>query len=125
MRVYQQHLSEIQALGAQLITVSPMLPDNSLSFAEKLELKFEVLSDVGNKTAREYGLVWTLPEPLREVYKGFGINIPGDNGDDSWELPVPGTYVVAKDGTVKLAFADTNHTIRLEPAAILDALRNL
>ena len=112
-------------MGAQLITVSPMLPDNSLSFAEKNELTFEVLSDVGNKTAREYGLVWTLPEPLREVYTKFGLDIPGDNGDDSWELPVPGAYVVAQDGKVKLAFADTNHTKRLEPAAILDALKGL
>ena len=102
-----------------------MLPDSSLSFAEKLELKFEVLSDVGNKTAREYGLVWTLPEPLREVYTKFGINIPGSNGDDSWELPIPGTYVIAQDGKVKLAFADTTHTKRLEPAAILDALQDL
>ena len=125
MRVYQQRLSEIQALGAQLIAVSPMRPDSSLSFAEKNELKFEVLSDAGNQAAREYGLVWTLPELLREVYTNFGLDIPGDNGDDSWELPVPGTYVVAQDGKVKLAFADTNHTHRLEPAAILDALRSL
>ena len=107
------------------MTVSPLLPDNSLTMAEKNELKFEVLSDAGNKVAREYGLVWTLPEPLREVYKGFGVDVATSNGTDSWELPIPGTYVIAKDGTVKLAFAEANYTVRLEPAAILDALNEL
>ena len=93
--------------------------------AEKNDLKFEVLSDAGNKVAREYGLVYSLPESLREVYKGFGLDIPAANGDDSWELPVPGTYVVAQDGIVKLAFADVNHTRRLEPSSILTTLQNL
>ena len=102
-----------------------MLPDNSLSFAEKLELKFETLSDVGNKVAREYGLQITLPPATVELYKKFGLDIPGANGDDSWELPVPSTYVLDKDGTVKLAFADVNHTVRLEPAAIFEALKAL
>ena len=125
MRVYQQHLEEWQGLGAQLVAVSPMLPDNSLSFAEKLELKFETLSDVGNKVAREYGLQITLPSATVELYKKFGLDIPGANGDESWELPVPGTYVLDKDGTVKLAFADVNHTVRLEPAAIFEALKAL
>ena len=125
MRVYQQHLEEWQKLGAQLVAVSPMLPDNSLSFAEKLELKFETLSDAGNKVARDYGLQITLPPDTVELYKKFGLDIPGANGDDSWELPVPGTYVLDKDGTVKLAFADVNHTVRLEPSAIEEALKAL
>ncbi len=107
------------------MAVSPLLPDNSLSVAEKNELKFEVLSDAGNQAAREYGVVWTLPETLREVYKGFGIDVAASNGADSWELPIPGTYVIAPDGTVKLAFANANHTARLEPAAILEALKAL
>ena len=102
-----------------------MLPDNSLSFAEKLELKFEVLSDAGNKVAREYGLQIQLPPDTVELYKKFGLDIPGSNGDDSWQLPVPATYVLAGDGTVKLAFADVNHTVRLEPSAIEEALRKL
>ena len=125
MRVYQQHLEEWQKLGAQLVTVSPMLPDNSLSFAEKLDLKFEVLSDVGNKVVREYGLMIQLTPMLQEFYLKFGLDVPTANGDDSWELPVPGTYVLDKDATVKLAFADVNHTVRLEPAAIEEALKGL
>jgi hypothetical protein len=52
-------------------------------------------------------------------------DLPGYNGDDAWELPMPGTFVIAPDGTARLAFVDADWTRRLEPAAILDALRGL
>ncbi len=125
MRVYQQHLERWQKLGAQLVTVSPMLPDNSLSLAEKLELKFEVLSDADNKVAREYGLVIKFTPALKELYLKFGLDVAAANGDDSWELPVPGAYVLDREGTVKLAHTEFDYTRRLEPAAITEALKAL
>ncbi|MCZ6468973.1 MAG: peroxiredoxin-like family protein, partial [Candidatus Dadabacteria bacterium] len=98
LNAYQKHLDEINDLGASLVAISPETPDNSLSTAEKNDLKFDVLSDVGNKTANQFGLVFKLPSELHEIYLKFGINIPKFNGDDSWEIPMPGTYVIDKDG---------------------------
>ena len=121
----QRTLPEIEALGAQLVTVSPQLPDNSLSTAEKLDLTFEVLSDVGNKVAREFGLVFTLPEEMRSIYQDFGIDLPAANGDESFELPMPATYVIDKSGIVRLAFVDIDYTRRLDPDDIIDALKKL
>ena len=121
----QRTLPEIEALGAQLVTVSPQLPDNSLSTAEKLDLTFKVLSDVGNKVAREFGLVFTLPEEMRSIYQDFGIDLPGANGDESFELPMPATYVIDKSGIVRLAFVDIDYTRRLDPDDIIDALKKL
>ena len=121
----QRTLPEIEALGAQLVTVSPQLPDNSLSTAEKLDLTFEVLSDVGNRVAREFGLVFTLPEEMRSIYLDFGIDLPGANGDESFELPMPATYVIDKSGIVRLAFVDIDYTRRLDPDDIIDALKKL
>jgi peroxiredoxin len=121
----QRALPEIEALGAQLVTVSPQLPDNSLSTAEKLDLTFEVLSDVGNGVAREFGLVFTLPEEMRSIYQDFGIDLPGANGDESFELPMPATYVIDKSGIVRLAFVDIDYTRRLDPEDIIDALKKL
>jgi peroxiredoxin len=121
----QRTLPEIEALGAQLVTVSPQLPDNSLSTAEKLDLTFKVLSDVGNKVAREFGLVFTLPEEMRSIYQDFGIDLPGANGDESFELPMPATYVIDKSGIVRLAFVDIDYTRRLDPEDIIDALKKL
>lgn len=119
----QLALPEIEALGAQLVTVSPELPDKSLSTAEKNDLAFEVLSDLGNKVARDFGLVFSLAEELRPIYASFGIDIPAYNGDDTFELPLPATYVIDTDGTIAHAFVDTDYTRRLEPAEIVEILK--
>jgi len=121
----QAHLPEIEALGAQLIAVSPQTPDASLSTAEKHELGFEVLSDAGNEVARRFGLIFQLPKSLREVYDGFGIDLPATNGNASYELPMPATYVLETDGTIRYAFVNPDYTKRADPDAILDAVRAL
>lgn len=125
LNAYKSRLSEIEELGASLVAISPQTPDNSLSTAEKNDLQFQVLSDVGNKTANEFGLVFTLAEELHDLYKSFGLDIPKYNGDDSWELPMPGTYVLDKDGTVKFAFANADYTKRAEPDDVISALKDL
>jgi peroxiredoxin len=123
LQAYQRHLPELRAAGASLAAISPMLPDGSLSMAEKNALELEVLSDVGNAVAREYGLVWRLPPDLREIYENvWKILLPQVNGDDSWELPIPGTFVIGPDGTVRYAFVDPDYTRRAEPADILEAV---
>ena len=131
LQVLQLALSKINELGANMVTVSPQLPD--LTLGQKLgqtsdltgqtNLEFEVLHDKGNKTARDFGLVFTLAEELRPVYAGFGIDLPVANGDDSFELPIPATYVIDRDGTILSDFVDVNHTKRLEPDLILAALK--
>jgi peroxiredoxin len=121
----QLTLPAIEAQGAQLVTVSPNLPDKSLSTAEKHALTFEVLSDVGNKVAREFGLVFTLSEELRSIFASSGIDLPAFNGDDTFELPIPATYVIDTDGTITYAFVDVDHTKRLEPADIVEILKGM
>lgn len=125
LNAYQKHLPEIEGLGASLVAISPETPDNSLSTAEKNELKFEVLSDSGNQTANQFGLVFKLPEELHELYLKFGINIPKSNGDDSWEIPMPGTYVIDKDGTVQYAYANADYTKRAEPDEVISKLKEI
>lgn len=118
-------MEEFHQRGATLILVSPAMPDQSLSMVEKENLTFDVLSDVGNAVAKEYGLVFSLEPKIREVYKGLGINVPEFNGDDSWELPVPATFVIDQSGSVVWSFVDVNHTVRAEPADIFAALDKL
>lgn len=125
LNTYNRHLGDIENLGASLVAISPQTPDNSLSTAEKNDLKFEVLSDVGNKAANEYGLVFKLDSSLHEIYTKFGLVLPKFNGDDSWEIPLPGTYVVHTDGTVKYAFADADYTKRAEPDEVIAKLEEL
>ncbi len=125
LRAFQQALPEITDLGAQLVAISPNLPDKSLSSIEKNSLNFEVLSDIGNKISRQFGLVFTLDAELRPLYKQFGVEIPTFNGDESYELPIPATYVVNSDGIITLAFVDADYTKRLEPEEVVKALRTI
>jgi peroxiredoxin len=125
LQAYQQILPEITALGAALAAVSPQAPDSSLSTVQKNELRFAVLSDVGSHVARRYGLVFRVTDALRRPMEAFGIDLGKFNADDSWELPIPATYVIARDGTVRLAFVDADYRKRLEPREILEALRAL
>ena len=125
LHAYQNILPQIQALGASLVAISPQTPDHSLSTMEKKELTFTVLSDVGNTVARQYKVVFALAEQFHTLYTSVGADLPTFDGDQSWELPMPATFIIAQDGTIRLAFVHEDHTRRLEPAALLDGLRAL
>jgi peroxiredoxin len=125
LRAYQAILPEIEALGATLLAISPQMPDTSLTTVEKKGLTFPVLSDASNSVARSYGLVFTISEAVRQSYTQVGLDLAAYNGDRSGELPMPGTFVLAPDGTIRLACVDPDFTHRLEPAAILESLRAL
>ncbi|RVT92130.1 AhpC/TSA family protein [Rhodovarius crocodyli] len=125
LRAYQAVLPRIAELGASLVAISPQQPDGSLSTAEMNALTFRVLSDVGNAAARGFGLVYALAQEIRDALTSNGKALPGINGDDSWELPVPATFVIAPDGRVSLAWLDVDYRRRLNPEAIIDALEAL
>ena len=125
LRAYQGVLPEITGLGGRLVAISPQLPDNSLDTVNRNALTFDVLSDVGNKVARQYGLVYALPEAIRSALRSNNKSLPSINGDESWELPVPATFVVASDQHVALAHIEVDYRKRLEPEALLTCLKSL
>jgi len=116
-------LDEIRALGGDMVAITPELPDEAAKMTEKHGLEFEVLSDLGNKVARQYGLVWELPDHVRAFYGRIGLDLERANGDASWELPIPGNFVVAADGTVIDQFADPDYRVRQEPSDVVEAVR--
>ena len=122
MQAYQQILPALREKGATLVAISPELPDSSRSMVDKNQLTFPVLSDVGNRVARLYGIVFRVTDALRAPMQQLGIELSTFNGDDSWELPIAATYVVARDASIRLAYVDADYRKRLEPRAILDAL---
>jgi peroxiredoxin len=125
LRAYQQALPQIQTLGASLVAISPQTPDNSLTMQEKNELTFAVLSDVGNQVARKFGLVFSIDEAVRTAHQQVGADLPAFNGNESWELPMPGTFLVDQAGIIRLAFVDPNFTRRLDPSLIIARLQEL
>jgi peroxiredoxin len=121
----QNSLPDIIAAGGQLVAISPQTPDKSIDQVSASQLTFEVLSDAGNKLAKDCGLVFTLPETLRPIYEAWQIDIPGHNGDNSFDLPIPATYIIDTDGIIRYAFADMDYTKRLEPNIIIEQLKSL
>ncbi|OJJ15351.1 alkyl hydroperoxide reductase [marine bacterium AO1-C] len=123
LRALQQLLPEFEQAGAQLVAISPQTPDNSLNTQEKNELAFEVLSDVGNQITRKFGLVFTMPIDLQNLYSDFGLDVAKHNGDSTFELPMPATYVVDKNGVIQYAFVPADYTKRAEPSDVLAAVK--
>jgi peroxiredoxin len=113
---------EIEARGASLVAISPQTVQQSGFAAEQHQLRFPVLSDAANCVARQFGLAASLPASLQEHYQRVFINLPHCNGESSWELPIPATYVLERDGTVLWRWADADFRRRAEPADILKTL---
>ena len=126
LRGFQRALPEFQQFGAQMVAISPQLPDNSLSTQEKDELTFAVLSDVGNKVARQFGIVFQIGEKLEELYRKFGHPLDLFNGPDGAQhLPVPATFLIDGKGVIRLAHVDVDYTRRLDPDDVILTLREL
>lgn len=107
------------------MAISPQAPQSSQVTVEKNGLTFKVLSDAGNSVARQFGLVFKLPQDVRELYLGLGIDLAKANNDPNWELPLPATYVIAQDRTIREALIDADYVRRMEPTDILAALRRI
>jgi len=115
-------LPEIEQAGATLVAISPQTVQQSFFMRDQHKLRFPLLSDAGNKVAREFGLTYNIPGEQKAIYQRAFVNLPFVNGDDSWELPIPATYIIDRDGMVVYASANEDYTERPEPEEILRAL---
>ena len=112
-------------MGASLVTICPQTPERNAATQQKLRLEFSVLSDHANAYARSLRLVHELPDDLRDVYRGFGVDLPESNGEDSWTLPFPTRIVVDRTGLIRDVQSDPDYTRRPEPADTVEILRSL
>ena len=124
LRTFQRELPKIEDLGATLIAISPEKPDHGIVAAEKNNLTFPVLSDFGNKVAKQFGIVFQVGEELKEFSKNvFKNDLALRNGEDSYQLPVPATFVIDTTGIIRFAHVDVDYmTGRAEPEAVVAAL---
>ena len=125
LRDLQNHLDEFDRHNGRLVAVSPQLPDNSIDTAEKLGLKFDVLSDEGAVVARSYGIAFDVQSYLSAAYAEFGHPLPAFNGSGNEVLPVPATFVVDRSRIIRYAFVDPDYTYRANPRDIAMALDSL
>lgn len=113
----------IEEAGASLVAISPQTVKQSFFMADQHRLRFPVLSDARNQVARQFRLVYRVPDEQQAIYRRAFINLPFTNGDESWELPIPATYILDRDSTVLYRCANEDYSERPEPAEILERLR--
>jgi peroxiredoxin len=114
---------QIEQAGTALIAISPQTVKQSFFMHDQHHLRFPLLSDRGNAVARQFGLTYRVPEAQEAVYRRAFINLPFVNGDDSWELPIPATFILDRDSTVLYASASEDYMERPEPEEVLSVLR--
>ncbi|SMF00045.1 Peroxiredoxin [Tistlia consotensis] len=123
LQALQAALPAFEAVGAKLLAISPQSAPNSRKSARQNGLAFPILSDAGNEVAAAFGLRFRLPDYLVELYKSLKNDLPAFNGDDSWTLPMPGRFVIDRDGTILYAEVNPDYTRRPEPEELLPAIR--
>lgn len=125
LRAYQELLPKIKALGASVLAISPQTIDASRKTALNNALSFDVLSDSGCQIARDYGIVFEIPDRLRLLYTELGHALPDYNGTEDWLLPVPATFIIDRRHHIALAHIDVDYTKRYEPADAIAILLSL
>lgn len=115
----------VERAGASLVGISPQTTKQSYFMRDQHRLRFPLLSDAGNRVARQFGLVYRVPAEQQAVYARSFTNLPFINGDDSWELPIPATYILRRDARVMYASAHPDYTVRPEPEDLLNALAGI
>ena len=116
---------QIEQAGATLVAISPQTVKQSYFMHDQHKLRFPVLSDPGNRVARQFGLTYRVPAAQEAIYRRAFVNLPFANGDDNWELPIPATYIVDRDSTILYASANEDYTERPEPSEIARLLTGL
>jgi peroxiredoxin len=127
MQAMNTILPKLTELKASLVAISPQTVHQSYLMTDQHHLQFPILSDAQNHVARQFGLLYRVPEYQQDVYRRVFVNLPFLNGDESWELPIPAVYILGQSGSgtasVLYAKADPDYMERPEPSEILDCLK--
>lgn len=115
----------MQELGGSIIAISPQLNKYTKQVVKKHKLTFPVLTDKDNSIADTFGLTFTLSKKLQEVYNNFGIDLQRFNGNDSWQLPMSGRFLIDSKGIIRSTDVHPDHTIRPEPDEVVNFMKSL
>ena len=116
---------DLRAAGANVVAITPETGGAALKTKKERDLEFEILCDVDNGVAMEFGLMFRIPDDIQPHYAKFNVKLPLIYGNDSWMLPIPATYVVAKDGTIAFAYVNPEYRARFDPDDLLGIVTDL
>ena len=115
--------SEVQALGARIVVLTPELERYTRALHKKLNLRFDILTDLHLKVAEQFGLVFTLPDYLRTLFESFGSTLDRFHDEPEYRLPMPARYIINSNGLIRAADVNADYTVRPEPSETLRLLK--
>lgn len=125
LEALQEIHSQVTALGAQIVVLTPEQERYTRALHQKLNLTYDILTDLHLKIAEQFRLVFSLPDYLRELYKSFGSTLDRFHDEPEYRLPVPARYVIDQQGIIRAADVNADYTIRTEPSETLSQLKAL
>jgi peroxiredoxin len=125
LEALQQIHPQIRELGGQMVVLTPELERYTRALHKRLNLTYDILTDLHLKTAEQFRLVFTLPDYLRDLYKSFGSTLDRFHDESEYRLPIPARYVIDKQAVIRTADVNADYTIRTEPSETVSQLRKL
>jgi peroxiredoxin len=125
LEAWQAAFHQVREKGALLVAISPQLPRQNDFTVQHHNLTFPLLSDAGAILADAFRVAYTVPEPMQQHYRSIMINIPfinGDQGPNTWRLPIPATFIIAPSGKITFSEAHADHRVRPDPKDVLATL---
>src|SRR5258706_2728505 len=125
LEALQEIDSEVRAIGAQIVALTPELERYTRGVHNKLKLTFDLMTDLHLKTAEQFRLVFVLPDYLRDLYRSFGSTLDRFHEESEYRLPMPARYVIDKEGIIRAPDVYADYTVRPEPSETVGLLRSL
>ena len=117
--------SEVRKLGSRIVVLTPELERYTRALHNKLNLPFDILTDLHLKVAEQFGLVFTFPDYLRDLYKSWGSTLDRFHDESEYRLPMPARYIVDSNSLIRAAEVNADYTIRPEPSETLRLLKEI
>lgn len=121
----QKRLEKITGAGGTVLAISPEVPEKTADLAKQKELGFLFGTDHDNNLAKRFALAFKLDAKTIKAYRNYGIDVPDSNDTKKWELPIPATYVIDTDHTIRYAFVDEDYTKRAKYDDVVDVLEEI
>ena len=123
MAVMAQMDAGIRAAGGHSITIVPERRKFAALMRREAQAPFPVLIDMDNGYVLSLNLAIWLGAEMAAMMAGIGLDLPDYQGNESWILPIPATFVVAPDGMIVARNIDPDYRRRMDMDALINALR--
>lgn len=114
----------VRERGALLVAISPQTVRQNDFTVTQHSLPFPLLRDEAAAVAAAFGAAYRVPDSMENYYRSILVNIPFVNGEPSWRLPVPATFLIDRTGMVRWSQGHADFRVRPEPMDVLKALES-